>query len=102
MYELYNLINQSGGCSDPEKDMKVAKIFFFCCYVLGHVIDGGRSQCQPVKDVATSIHNTHVLLPSPISEELDGVNTYTEELLTLALTQYGTGMVTTYFSVRRS
>ena len=90
MYQLCNLINRSGVPADPEKNMKAAEDFLLLL-LHAHVVAAAKtifvfeSGLESVAEVAKSIVNTFLLLPLSTSEEVDGVNTYAKELLTLGL-----------------
>ena len=87
MFKLRNLINRSGVPTNPEKNMKAAEDFLLLL-LHAHIVAAAEKlsdyNFESVDEVAKSIINTHLLLPSSTSVE-DGVMSYARELLTLGL-----------------
>ena len=89
MFQLRNLINRSGVPTNPEKNMKAAEDFLLLL-LHAHIVAAAEKlsdydfDSESVGEVAKSIINTHLLLPSSASVE-DGVTSYARELLTLGL-----------------
>ena len=78
MFQLRNLINQSGVPTNPEKNTKAAEDFLLLL-LHAHIVAAAAENLseydfgsESVGEVAKSIINTHLLLPSSASVE-DGV-----------------------------
>ena len=80
MFQLRNLINRSGVPTNPEKNMKAAEDFLLLL-LHAHIVAAAEKlsdydfDSESVGEVAKSIINTHLLLPSSASVE-DGVTSY--------------------------
>lgn len=90
MFQFRNLLNRSGVPTNPERNMKAAEDFLLLL-LHAHVIAAADKLSEydfgnevQVGEVAKSIINTHLLLPSSTKSE-DGVTSYARELLTLGL-----------------
>ncbi len=87
MYQLRNLLNRTNIPTNPEKNMKAVEDFLMLL-LHSYVIAAAEKLLEydlegiSVGDVAKSIVNTHLLLPS-LPEIRDGVTLCARELLTL-------------------
>lgn len=98
MYQVKNLLNRTSVPLDPEKNMNTSEDFLLLL-LHAHVIADAKgilsydfAESESLTYVARSIVNSHVLLPEsspdqPAQEQdqVDGVNLYARELLTLSL-----------------
>ena len=98
MYQVKNLLNRTPVPLDPEKNMNASEDFLLLL-LHAHVIAAAKgilsydfTESESLTYVARSIVNSHVLLPESFPDEpaqeqdqVDGVNLYARELLTLSL-----------------
>ena len=98
MYQVKNLLNRTSVPLDPKKNMNASEDFLLLL-LHAHVIAAAKgilsydfTESESLTYVARSIVNSHVLLPESFpdqpaqeQDQVDGVNLYARELLTLSL-----------------